>query len=433
MSQYSTDFSGYTLDSQPSDWTKKWNTTNSSFTVVEKSAHGYALEADFSTTDRCGLAWDVVGSVNDCEILARVLSTYPYYPTTYIIARGGGAEGSEEGIRVYFTGNDLRISSYGGSFSAQDLLDTSSNTWYWIRLSVSGTAVKARAWSGDLIDEPSTWQAEVTETNLTSGWIGVAHYRRIFEGYWDWFSVGTGTDSAPEPVAPALRINQARIQALYSESAGTDLTIGAVQQAQGLGSLTLDQASSLVMTGVNQGQTVEVAGLNQVSDLSIAEVQQAQAASSLVVAILVELTIEGVTQSQSLEELAVTTVSGITILDVSQEQSFGTLSFAQISALAVSDVDQAHLVESPLIEQISYLVTESLSQAHSMGVPSLVSFAELLIENLSQSQLIQSATLTIAVGYVRIELTPRVPGTNFKTRQPGGHYDTREPKISFEG
>jgi hypothetical protein len=221
MAQYSTDFSEYTLEAQPSDWTKKWNTTNQDFTVedAENPGQGYVLRTYNTSVDRCGLAWDDVGEVADCEILAKVKSNDASFYSAFIVARGGGSEGSEESIHLRFTVDKLKLGGYGNSFSDVSLISVSDHTWYWVRLQVSGTSVKARAWIDGEI-EPSTWQAEVTETNLTSGWVGVAQYQSssYYDGWIDWFSVGTGTDSAPEPALGNVQASQARVQVLAASA-----------------------------------------------------------------------------------------------------------------------------------------------------------------------------------------------------------------------
>lgn len=263
MAQYSTDFGEYTTGVQPDDWAEKWNTADQNFTVeeVRSPGQGKVLRGDNSSQTPCGLAWDDIGEVADCEILARIQDDVDWATTGYVVARGGGAAGSEEGIFIWFDNYGLKLSNYGGSFSSQSLLNSSEDTWYWVRLKVSGTSVKAKAWANDLSDEPDEWTVEVTESNLTSGWVGVAQYH-TYKGFTDWFSVGTGTDSAPAPDNSSLpaRVTKHYIEAAL-ESAG-DQTARITKHYIEVAYLSPDELTSVVSTEEATDITAKTATLN---------------------------------------------------------------------------------------------------------------------------------------------------------------------------
>ena len=77
-------------------------------------------------------------------------------------------------------------------------LDTSANTWYTMRLQVSGTTIRVKLW-GEFEVEPTAWRISATDAGLTTGghafvgYHGNNHARSI-----DFMGVGTSTDEAPQ-------------------------------------------------------------------------------------------------------------------------------------------------------------------------------------------------------------------------------------------
>jgi len=52
-------------------------------------------------------------------------------------------------------------------------------------------------WPADT-DEPTDWDADVTDSSLASGWVGVGSYSE-FADDWGYLSVGVGGETAPMP------------------------------------------------------------------------------------------------------------------------------------------------------------------------------------------------------------------------------------------
>ncbi len=217
MAEWYTDFSEYSTGSAPSDWTERWETTLVAPEVVDTwGEYGdTSLElAGGGTFGWYALSWDDIGSaVGDVDILAKfqVPSTLSY-PGRYVslIARGGGSDGSEDGIVLFFYPYYTEV--YGrlyaivnGSFTwlGSNLYPTSPGSTFWMRLNVTGSSgsisVKAKIWD-DASSEPASWDEETTSTaSLSTGWVGAglgddaAHDSRI-----DYFSASDSGD-APWP------------------------------------------------------------------------------------------------------------------------------------------------------------------------------------------------------------------------------------------
>lgn len=76
MAQYFNDFSGYTSDATPNDWTPRWVTSNINWLVrdVVGATGGKALEVVNSSSARHLLSWDDIDSDvdrDDAEVAFR--------------------------------------------------------------------------------------------------------------------------------------------------------------------------------------------------------------------------------------------------------------------------------------------------------------------------------------------------------------------------
>lgn len=215
MALYQTDFSGYTLGVQPSDWTKRWTTTDSNWTVES----GPVLRNVATEVQRHLLTWDPVDSdpSSDYEVLARVRVNNATNGGWKLLARASGASGSEDGYFAdVFNGSTLRIGKWvAGAFSslASVSFSYSADTYYWMRFRVEGTALKVRIWTGRPEDEPEIWDINTTDSSLTtSGWAGMfgttsnADFDVNID--FDYFAVATGGDSAAFDVEGAASINE---------------------------------------------------------------------------------------------------------------------------------------------------------------------------------------------------------------------------------
>lgn len=210
MAHYWTDFKQHEPASGlPAGWTDTWVSAG-----TWSIATGKILQYVASTTaNRVFAAWDAVSSVADVEILALVKVDYGSPSTTvnyaYLVARGGGSGGSEDGYFLRFrfstTQRDIVLGRYVGGTSTQiatypvagDLWD--DNTWYRVRFRVNGTAIQVKVWA-DGTAEPGSWQIDTTDSGISAaGAVGVGNLNQSVTDQWAWFSVATGGDTALSP------------------------------------------------------------------------------------------------------------------------------------------------------------------------------------------------------------------------------------------
>lgn len=213
MAQFFTDFSEYTVGAIPGDWTERWATASHTWGVQSNAAasNGVVLRALGSVDGRRALSWNTPGTPTDAEIVCRwqtnVLGNNGdnYYQ---LRLRGSGASGTET---CYWTNlghpqNNPIVTGelFNGTNSFHLLEDpsvsVSINTWYWLRLRVTGTSIQGRRWA-DGTTEPTTWTTTTDATITTAGWVGVGNFSGDNANR-DFDIVGVGTDGDPAPISP---------------------------------------------------------------------------------------------------------------------------------------------------------------------------------------------------------------------------------------
>lgn len=209
MGTYFTDFSEYTTDAQPSDWTKRWHTTMTAVVRADAGATGgKVLELDVSSNNRCIVTWDEIdGDANrdEIEVLFRGRSSAASGDGPAAIVRGSGDDTSETAYRggIAFVGEDGQdrvVKFVNATFGAlaNNVDDWSADTFYWMRFQVHSTALKFRRWAGAIGDEPVAWDIETTDSDISAaGWVGFFAFGdgEILE--LDLIGVGTNGDAAP--------------------------------------------------------------------------------------------------------------------------------------------------------------------------------------------------------------------------------------------
>lgn len=217
MTQYFTDWTEYPSGAQPSDWTRRWDTSMGTWLV--QAGAGYdgvkpALQTTYGASQtRLALSWNVIDSDPD---RADVEFVYRWRPAVYgnndvrTLARGSGNGTSETGYNSGFVNGGSRTSYMlnGGSFTiaSTPVSGVVDPNWVWTRVRITGTTdLKVRTWI-DGTDEPTVWDVEsTTATSITDpGWVGLTSY---VDGSgtltWDFVGIGTGGDPAPtSPVPP---------------------------------------------------------------------------------------------------------------------------------------------------------------------------------------------------------------------------------------
>lgn len=221
MTSYVTNFSEYTTGVQPSDWTARWTTTNTTWATRAKTGDtgGKSLENTLTAQAYRLLSWDDVdgdGSRADSEILVRVRASGIGADQFMLALRASGSGGSETAYLCHLTSaTGLRISRIVAGTITTILSATLSFTvvgaeWYKIRFRVNGTALKAKIWPAEHDgNEPAAWTIETTDINIASaGWVGVATRANTATRDWDDVAIETGGGTAEFTISGAARDTQ---------------------------------------------------------------------------------------------------------------------------------------------------------------------------------------------------------------------------------
>lgn len=210
MATYSTDFSEYATDVQPSDWTKRWTTTDWEWIVREEEGAmgGKFLECVQGPSPppfdmAAGISWNGP-STDPGRVTAEVVMRIRASAGTELFgfARGFQSFGARYlAFGLEYHNHVARIRRQTGGHPANlGFYDVFArhNIWFWVRGRVQGSSLYIKVWrDGD--PEPYNWQVTGSDTFITaSGWIGL-NRRSTGRVDCDYFAVGTGGDSAPIP------------------------------------------------------------------------------------------------------------------------------------------------------------------------------------------------------------------------------------------
>jgi hypothetical protein len=208
---YETDFSEYgtgtALDA--GDWTDRWD-ADLHTEIVEGAGwiRGKAVEFHSDSAGRQAVSWDDPGTVHHGEILVlqdpKLISDY----THRVIFRGGGSGATEEGyfFEMMNAVNWCRLAKYtSGSYTAMTSWKPSgvvAGSLVYVRIRFWGNSIKCKVWQKSQ-SEPAGWDVEITDSDHTSGWVGIGHNdtNESYEGQMDFFSVGICPNNPP-PTAP---------------------------------------------------------------------------------------------------------------------------------------------------------------------------------------------------------------------------------------
>lgn len=279
MAQYFTDFSEYTTNVQPSDWTRRWVTTNVIWEVREDgtATGGKYLfhERNALGGDRHVLSWDVIDADSgraDVELVFRWRADVSSPSRLNGLTRGSGTSSETGYIHgwAYGSYSGVQLAQYdGGSFSrfGQDSRGSySGGTWIVTRVRVNGTDHKVRHWA-DADPEPETWDIEESNSDITAaGWVGFMQFSNgpVYEI--DWIGVGTGGDVAPTDVS-------------RSDAVAPDNAVHAL----GAGGAALTLTGRLVPWNGHHDQFAGAATIGQAQDLTPATTFHGHGAGSVAV------------------------------------------------------------------------------------------------------------------------------------------------------
>jgi hypothetical protein len=200
-----TDFSEYTSDTAPGDWTERYNTGSGSITVRDWGAYGgKCLQVDNSASAQYAASWDDVGSVRDLEILARLRVVADTNSAGRVIWRGSGGAGTENCYLAQLRRTDGHFGAaryISGTYTALNRKNSTlaeDTRWNWIRARMIGNRLRAKIWDGSISAEPSTWVHDFLDTKISdAGWAGVMQY--VDATHVDFFSVATNGGTAIGP------------------------------------------------------------------------------------------------------------------------------------------------------------------------------------------------------------------------------------------
>lgn len=208
MAQYFTDFSEYSTDSFPSDWNVEYDEGVSEVKSRVDASNGMVLLSNPFYNGEHAVSWSDAGDSSNgpVQIYARVKA-----PTTQANVRialcGSGDEGYRNlyALRIRVSGPSIikyvNDSFYEIGSSYYEVSNFDSTEYYHLKLEKDGSTLRGKLWQNTA--EPS-WQLTVTDTSLTSGWIGT-HVRSGDSGYYSDFGVGTNGDPAPmSPVTSSI-------------------------------------------------------------------------------------------------------------------------------------------------------------------------------------------------------------------------------------
>ena len=219
MSRYYTDFSEYTADVFPADWTLQYTGSEYYFYPKTKSGAtgGKVLEGKWGNAfeDFLSCSWDDLDADSNranAEVFMRVRSDHIATLQACAIVRGsrsstfvsGYTAGLFDGthLKVFRmnSGTPIEIGSYSFTWIA--------NAWYKIRFRVNGTSIKARVWA-DADSEPTSWHVDTSDSNISAaGFIGVHGYdEQAFPAKKDFDVFGVGIDGDIAPHIPLLAVN----------------------------------------------------------------------------------------------------------------------------------------------------------------------------------------------------------------------------------
>lgn len=219
MTVYATSFGTDTPGSPPANWTQRWTTTGSTWSVIASAptTQGQYLQHTRTTTAYRLLSWnDVDADANrdNGEIFTRFrTSSASTAYQVWLILRGSGSAGSETGYVFYnISATQFRVSSLSaGTLTTIATFDFTfaSNVFIGLRFRVNGTSIKAKVWNSQLDPEPAAWNVDTTNAAIGGvGWIGVGNWAASGTQGFDDVAVGTNGDTAVFTASAAVNETQ---------------------------------------------------------------------------------------------------------------------------------------------------------------------------------------------------------------------------------
>jgi hypothetical protein len=201
-----TDFSDMTTDAFPSGMTVRLDAGTSTWRVREKTGTtgGKTLEFTGSTSGNRMIAVDAAGLVDDdvpVEVVAKVRTS------SVLGIRLGAAARAEADAATFYTvrpgSGSATLQRYNAGTSTAlhggSLGSITAGEWYWTRLRVEGSSIKARFWN-DSDAEPGSWSRDDTDSSplTNAGYAGLFLNGATGTQDVDVLGVAVGGPSAPK-------------------------------------------------------------------------------------------------------------------------------------------------------------------------------------------------------------------------------------------
>lgn len=211
MTIYTTDFSEYTTGVNLSDWTDFWGDGTATYhaelnTGIDAPQGTKQLEYVKASDARNVITWDDVGSITNVDIITKIQISGADFDAAdgpRIHARVSGTSGNENSYFCTIDDNEFKIIKYvNGAVTTINSIFlnvnfTPKNSFY-IRFNITGTTIKAKLWSY-FVTEPYHWNLEITDSDLTSGYVGIGGYKTITDYEIDYISIDDSGASAELP------------------------------------------------------------------------------------------------------------------------------------------------------------------------------------------------------------------------------------------
>ena len=226
MAKYFADFRGHAIGDQPAGWRLADSTDSWTVASDSNASHGVTLartgagDASYAT-----LVWEAPSADPDradFEFLARVRAG-GIGPSCQLIGRMSNDDRAV-GDSYWADVNNGTIRScktVSGVFT-QLLSPTDSiadvTVYFYMRYRVNGSTQKVKAWDGTLADEPTAWDVETSDTDVSAaGDFGVGNWVGN-ENWFDWIVLETGGGTAEFEYESADLIAPERPSIVYTDS-----------------------------------------------------------------------------------------------------------------------------------------------------------------------------------------------------------------------
>jgi hypothetical protein len=212
------DFSDYGYEAELDDWEKTMD-THSAFDYTNKEAGYVLLEQTTISTYMTSIVpyyHKVKSHDGDCMALVKITAGQATVGT----CMDGSSSGNDKGFvfTLDYTNQYIKLQRWSNGMTTlgTDVAYTLAlDTYYWVRIRVDPLRVRAKIWTGEVYDEPLTWNRDETVTTASTWWgrngaglyepysemqlfaLSGAYNQEITPFSWQWGDEFTGTTGEP--------------------------------------------------------------------------------------------------------------------------------------------------------------------------------------------------------------------------------------------